>query len=115
MENRGCVFGTFLDGLGANDIYPFQTSYASEYLTPKICVFSVWATKSPGGEVTQRRDERGRGTGGSASGPQNHQGGERGGERAEEGGGAGGGGGREGGVGEERKSRTFTQGVRKKT
>ena len=35
--------------------------------------FSVWATKSPGGEVTQRREGRGQESSGSAFGPQNHQ------------------------------------------
>ena len=67
--------------------------------------------------MTQRRDERGRGSGRTAFGPQNHQAerGEGKGRRSGGEGGGGGGGGRKEGrrAGEERKSRTFTQGVRK--
>ena len=32
MENRGCVFGTFLDGLGANDNFPKTYEFSEGYL-----------------------------------------------------------------------------------
>ena len=32
MENRGCVFGTFWDGLGANDNFPKTYEFSEGYL-----------------------------------------------------------------------------------
>ena len=58
MENRGCVFGTFLDGLGANDNFPktyeFSEGFLRKYVKistfrqggPKIEKFNSKASKS---------------------------------------------------------------------
>ena len=44
------IIGVIVATIGDDNIEPIITSYASEYPTP--IMFRVWATKSPGGEVT---------------------------------------------------------------
>ena len=40
MENRGCVFGTFLDGLGANDNFPKTYEFSQGFVRKYVKIFT---------------------------------------------------------------------------